>query len=32
MPRPPGVVSVAVFIVVRMANGFGMSSDIAGAG
>jgi hypothetical protein len=31
MPRPPGVVSVVV-VVVRVANGFGMSLDIAIAG
>jgi hypothetical protein len=31
MPRSPGVVSVVV-VVVGVANGFGMSRDIAGAG
>jgi hypothetical protein len=32
MPRPPGVVSVVVVVVVRVANGFGMGRDIAVAG
>jgi hypothetical protein len=32
MPRPPGVVSVVVVVVVRLANGFSIERDIARAG